>query len=130
MLRNLVAAAADVPSGVAAAASRWAAVMKPLRTISPSTQLRRSSARCGRADRIVIGRRLGQHGEIGGFGERELGRRPCRNRRGRRLHAIGVPAEEDLVEVELEDLLLARAPIRAGGEERLADLAGDRIARC
>ena len=67
-----------------------------------------------RADRIVVGRRLGQNREIGGFRQRqfvdvlvEIGARGG-------LDAVGVAAEEDRVEVELEDLLLASASIRGG----------------
>src|SRR3546814_20058746 len=40
------------------------------------------------------------------------------------LDAIGVAAEENLVEVELEDLLLAQHVLDAPGEEGFLDLAG------
>src|SRR4029450_6728242 len=47
----------------------------------------------------------------------------------RRLHAIGVAAKEDGIEVELEDLLLAQGRFEPESEDRLADLAADIVAR-
>ncbi len=41
----------------------------------------------------------------------------------RRLHAVGVMAEIDLVHVELEDLLLGEVALQAPGEDQLADVA-------
>ena len=63
------------------------------------------------ADRIVIGRALGQGREEGAFGKRELADILVEIGARRRLHAISVPPQEDLVEIEFENLLL--------GERRL-----------
>ena len=73
MLRGiLVAAARTVPSGGGDRVALLLGGDEAVAAISPSTKLRRSSARCGLADRIVIGRRLGQDGEKGRFRQRQL----------------------------------------------------------
>jgi hypothetical protein len=58
------------------------------------------------ADRMQQARRLGQGGEVGGLGERQLLERLGEIDLGRGGDAVAVLAEEDLVEVELEDLVL------------------------
>ena len=81
-----------------------------------------------RPHRVIVGRRLGQHREIGRFGQRQLADILVEIGAARRLDAVGVPAKEDLVEVKLEDLLLAQRRFEAEGEDRLADLAADAVA--
>ena len=83
----------------------------------------------GRALRVVIGRRARQHRKIGGLRQRqfvdvfvEIGARGG-------LDSVGVTAEEDRVEVNFEDLLLGQGRFEPEGEDRLADLAPDVVAR-
>ena len=45
----------------------------------------------------------------------------------RRGEAVGALAEEDLVDVELEDLVLGQVGLDLPGEQDLAELAGDRL---
>ncbi len=75
------------------------------------------------ADGMEVARLLGKRGQVGGFGNRELveGLAEVDLRGGG--DAVGVLAEEDLVEIELEDLVLAQAVLEAGGEDDLLDLA-------
>ena len=75
------------------------------------------------AHRMQDARRLRQRREIGGLGEGELVERLAEVDLRRGGHAIGVLAEEDLVEIELEDLVLAQRVLEPGGEDDLLDLA-------
>ena len=75
------------------------------------------------AHRVQHARRLRQRGEVGGLGERELLERLGEVGLRRGGDAIGVLAEEDLVEVELEDLVLGERALEPGGEDDLLDLA-------
>src|SRR5439155_20934200 len=79
-------------------------------------------------NRIIVRRCLRKHGEIGRLSERqliyvfvEIGPRGG-------LHAVGVAAEEDRIEVKLEDLLLGQCRFKAKGEDRLAHLAANVVA--
>jgi len=81
----------------------------------------------GGALRVVVRRRLGQHREVGGLGQRQVGDVLVEIGAGCGLHTIGVAPEEDRVEVDLKDLGLRQRRLEAEGEDRLADLALDRI---
>ena len=78
-------------------------------------------------DRIIVRRRSRQARQHRRFGDRELVHVLVEIGARRRRHAIGVPAEEDLVEIEFEDLLLRQRRLDPPGQEGLADLAGHRI---
>ena len=81
------------------------------------------------AERVVVVRRLGQRGEIGRLGERQLVHRLVEIVERRRGDAIGAEAEEDLVEIELEDLVLGVGLLDAEREDRFLDLAVEASAR-
>ncbi len=68
-------------------------------------------------------RRLRQDREIGVLREVEVGDRLAEVRLRRRLDAVAVPPEEDLVEVQLEDLFLGERRLDPVGEDRLLELA-------
>ncbi len=87
-----------------------------------STQSRRAR-RLGKAERIVIVRRLRQRGEHRRFGEAEFIEWLVEIGLGRRGDAIGLLAEIDLVEVKLQNPLFGEALVDAKGQNRLADLA-------
>ncbi len=69
---------------------------------------------------------LGQCCEIGGFRDRQLVQRLVEIVEGRRGNPVGTGAEIDLVQIQLEDPVLAEGLLDAEGEDRLLDLAGDR----
>ena len=75
------------------------------------------------AARIVIAGPLGQGREEGDFGDGELVQRLAEIIRRRRGHAVGFLAEENLVQIKLEDLILGKRIVDAHGENHLADLA-------
>ena len=75
------------------------------------------------AHRVQHARRLRQGGEVGGLGQRQLLERLGEVGLRRGGDAVGVLAEEDLVEVELEDLVLGERVLEPGGEDDLLDLA-------
>ena len=83
----------------------------------------------GRTDRVVIGGSLGQDRKICRLGQRQLGDVLVEVGARRGLDAIGVAAEEDRIQVKLENLLLAQRRFEAECEDRLADLAADIVAR-
>src|SRR3546814_21125042 len=72
---------------------------------------------------IVIGRPLGQDREIGELREIELIERLAVISVCGRLAAVRVAAEEYLVEVELEDLMLVQRMPALPGEDRFLGLA-------
>ncbi len=72
---------------------------------------------------MIVRRRLGQHREIGHFGQGQRVDRLVEIGLRRRLHPISVPPEEDLVEVELDDLFLGERILDALRQDRLAALA-------
>ena len=76
-----------------------------------------------KAERIIVTRRLGQRGEIGAVGDRQLVQRlvPIGLRRGG--NAIGAATEINLVQIKLEDLLLGEGALDADGEDNLLQLA-------
>ena len=76
---------------------------------------------------IVIARRLGKGCKIGAVGERQFVQRLVPIGLRGRGDAIGAHAEIDLVEIELEDLLLGEGALDADGEDRLLQLALDRL---
>ncbi len=71
----------------------------------------------------VAARCLGQAGEEGRFGQGETGGALAEIDLGRRLHPICSLAEIDLVEVDVEDLLLAEQAVDPVGEDRLLEFA-------
>ena len=91
------------------------------------TQLRRSSARSRVAEGMVVVRPLGQRREIGRLRERQLVHRLVEIVERGGGDAVGAEAEEDLVEVELEDLVLGVGLLDAEREDRFLDLAVERL---
>ena len=79
----------------------------------------------GVAERVVVVGRLGQHGEEGGLGQGQLVERLVEVGCGSGGDAVGLLAEVDFVEIELEDVFLAHALVDAQGEDQFLDLAGD-----
>ena len=65
------------------------------------------------ADRVVRGRRLGQARQHRRLGDGDLGERLAEVDLRRGGEAVGALAEEDLVDVELEDLVLGQAAPRS-----------------
>ncbi len=76
-------------------------------------------------DRIVAGRRLRQSGDHGHLAQRQLTRRLAEVHQGRRPDAVGALAQEDLVEVDLQDLFLAQTVFHLQREQDFAELAGE-----
>ena len=81
----------------------------------------------GLAFRAVIGRSLGQDRQIGHLMQLEVRHILVEIGTGGRLHAIGVAAEENLIEVQLQNLLLGQHIFHAPGEDHLLHLARGRI---
>ncbi len=77
----------------------------------------------GEAERVVVVGRLGQRGEEGGFRQGDLVERLVEVGLRRGGHAVGLQAEIDLVQVELEDALLGQRLLDPDGEHRLLHLA-------
>ena len=77
-------------------------------------------------DDVVAVRRLGQRGEIGDLRQGELAERGVEVVERGGGDAVVARAEIDLVEIELEDALLGVGLLDPEGEDRLADLAGER----
>ena len=74
---------------------------------------------------VVIGC-LGQRGEERRLGDTQLTERLVEVIERRRRHPVGAEAEIDLVEVELENAVLAEGTLDAEGEDRFLDLAVER----
>ena len=74
---------------------------------------------------MVVRRPFGQRRQIGGFGDGQLVDRFVVVGERRAGDAVGAEAEEDLVDVELEDAVLRIGLLDAEGEDHLADLAVD-----
>ena len=85
--------------------------------------MRRSRARFGIALRIVVVRRFRQAGEEGRFVEGQLVERFVEIIERRRRDAVSAAAEIDLVEIELEDAILAERLLHANRDQRSAHLA-------
>ena len=79
----------------------------------------------GMGEGRVLRRRLGKPRDQGDLRQRQLPDVLAEVVLGCRLHAIAVVAEVDLVQVEVEDLLLAEVVLEALGEDQLARLAPD-----
>ncbi len=75
------------------------------------------------ADRVAGRRKLRQRGQHRAFGNGQLIERLAVVELGRRRDAVRAMAEEDLVEVELEDLVLGQRALDAEREEDLGELA-------
>ena len=78
------------------------------------------------AHRVKIRRRLRQRGQIGRLFQRQRFEIGVEVGLGRRSHAIGILAKEDLVEIKLKDAFLAQRGFDPGGKDDLAHLALDR----
>ena len=78
---------------------------------------------------IPIGRRLGQPGQQGRFGQRQFARLLAEIGIRRRLDAIGQIAIVDLVKIDLQDLALGVAPADFRGQDHFADLASQGLLR-
>ena len=78
------------------------------------------------AERMIVVRRLGQGREIGDLLDREVLELLVEVGEARRGDAVGADAEIDLVEIELEDLVLAVGALDADGEDGFLDLALER----
>ena len=76
-------------------------------------------------DRVVRRRRLGQAREHRGFRHRHVLQGPAEVDLGRRGKAVRPLAEEYLVDVQLEDLVLGQVRLDLPGEQDLAQLARD-----
>ena len=74
-------------------------------------------------DGVEPGRRLGQARDHGELGKRELGDRAPVVHLRRGTDSVGALAEEDLVDVELQDLLLAELALDLQREQDLVELA-------
>ena len=78
----------------------------------------------GRVDQRVVARgRLGQAGEHRGFRQRQLVQRLAEVDVGGGGDAVGTAAEEDAVEVDLEDALLVQLALHLPRQQDLLDLA-------
>ena len=109
------APAGGTPTGRSAsalAAAACSAVMAWSSAMRSSTQSRRASRGIGEAERVVVVRRLRQRGQERRLGERQLVQRLVEIGLRRRRDAVGAEAEIDLVQVQLEDALLAQASAR------------------
>jgi hypothetical protein len=74
-------------------------------------------------DRVVRGRRLGQAGEHRRFSDGQVLQRLAEVDLARGREAVRALAEEDLVHVDLEDLLLAQHALDLERQQHLVDLA-------
>ena len=80
--------------------------------------------------RVVIRRRLGQRGEEGRLMRGQLTQRLVEIRLACRRHAIGVLAEENLVQIELKNFLFAQGLFKARSKDDLLDFTlGPAVAR-
>jgi len=78
----------------------------------------------GVGERVIGRRRFGQAGEHGGFGNRDVLERFAEVGFGGRGKTIGPVAQEDLVHVDLQDLVLGEHVLEFVGQQDLVDLAG------
>ncbi len=78
-------------------------------------------------DRVVARRGLRHAGQRCRLRDAELVEGLAEEGFGRRRHSIGALAEEDLVQVEAEDLLLGEFTLHLVGDEGLLQLAADRL---
>ena len=74
-------------------------------------------------DRVVERGGLGQAGQHGGFGQVDLLQRLAEVGFGSGSKAVGAVAQEDLVHVDLEDLVLAEIALQLERQHHLVDLA-------
>ena len=81
----------------------------------------------GVGDGVVGGRSLGQARQHGRFGDGDVLQRAAEVDLRGGGEAVGALAEEDLVDVELEDLVLGQVRLDFPGEQHLPQLAGDRL---
>ncbi len=79
-----------------------------------------------RAERMIVVGRLGERGEIGGLGDRELMHRLVEIEQRGGGDAVGAHAEVDFVEVKLEDFLFGIGALDAHRQQRFLDLAVER----
>ncbi len=79
------------------------------------------------AEGMVVRGALRQGGEVGGLGDRQFRHRLVEIGERGAGDAVGIEAEEDLVEVELEDAVLGIGLLDAEGEDRFLHLAVDRL---
>ena len=79
------------------------------------------------AQRIVVGRTLGQAGQIGHLRQVELVHRLAEVVVGRRPHAERAIAQPDLVQIELENPGLGQGLLDPAGEDGLLDLAAEAV---
>ncbi len=76
------------------------------------------------ADRIAAGGELQRAHQRGRLAQGQLVQRLAVVELRRRRHAVGAVAEETLVEVQLQDLVLGEHPLDAHGQHHLGQLAG------
>jgi hypothetical protein len=91
------------------------------------TQLRRVDGGFGMAERMIVGRALRQRRQIGRIGDRQFGDGFVEIGKRRAGDAVGIQTEEDLVEIEFEDLVLAVGLLDAEGEDCFLGLALHRL---
>ena len=82
-----------------------------------------------RGDRVDPRRRLGQGGDHRALSQRQLVRRLSVVDLGGRADAVSAVAEEDLVHVQLEDLVLVQLPLDAQRQEDFLDLSRECLLR-
>ncbi len=81
----------------------------------------------GIGHRVEGGGRLRQSGQHRRLGDRDILERLAEVDLRRRGEPVGPLAEEDLVDVQLEDLVLAEARLDLPGQQHFAELARDRL---
>ena len=79
------------------------------------------------SDRVVVGRPLGQAGQIGHLRQAELAHGLAEIVVGRRPHAEGPVAQPDLVQIKFEDPGLGQGLLDPAGKDRLLDLAPETV---
>ena len=75
---------------------------------------------------MIVVRRLRQRRQIGRLADGQLSQRLVEIVQGRRGHTVGAEAEIDLVQIQLEDPVLAKDPFDAEGQNGFLGLAVDR----
>lgn len=102
-----------------------AALMKPTSCILSRTIVASYQCALRVGDRIAAGRELRDRGQHGAFGQGQLVQRLAVVELGGGGDAVAaVPEENPLVEIELEDLVLAQFALHLERQEHLGEFAG------
>ena len=81
------------------------------------------------ADRVVGRRRLGQASQHGGFGDGDVLERLAKIGFRGSSKTVGAVAQENLVHVDFQYLVLAEHVLQLEGQQNFVDLAGERLFR-